>query len=83
MIIKYFSFSVSIVFVSFIVGMIITALIRKTNFYNKELSTLNFVKSEMINKIIGVGIVKWIVKWIVGGADHLIHSFRQLVTNLY
>ena len=62
MIIKYFSFSVSIVFVSFIVGMIITALIRKTNFYNKELSTLNFVKSEMINKIIGVGIVKWIVK---------------------
>ena len=62
MIFKYLSFSISIVFLSFIVGMIITALIRKTNFYNTTLSNLNFIKSEMINKIIGVGIVKWIVK---------------------
>ena len=62
MIFKYLSFSISIVFLSFIVGMIITALIRKTNFYNTTLSNLNFIKSEMINKIIGVGIIKWIVK---------------------
>ena len=39
-----------------------TALIRKTNFYHTTLSNLNFVKNEMTNKIIGVGIVKWIVK---------------------
>lgn len=62
MIFKYLSFSISIVFLSFIVGMIITALIRKTNFYNTTLSNLNFIKSEMINKIIGVRIIKWIVK---------------------
>nr|WP_284698671.1 hypothetical protein [Flavobacterium lacisediminis] len=42
--------------------MILTVLIRKTNFYNSILSNLNFVKSDKTNKIIGVGIVKWIVK---------------------
>ena len=62
MIFKYLSFSFSIVFLSFIVGMILTASIRKTNFYNKKLSNLNFIKNEMTNKIIGVGVVKWIVK---------------------
>ncbi len=62
MIFKYFAFSISIVFMSFIVGMIMTALIRKTKFYNEKLSHLNFIKSEIINKFIGVGVVKWIVK---------------------
>lgn len=62
MIFKYLSFSISIVFLSFIIGMIMTALIRKTNFYNQKLSNLNFVKNEITNKIIGVGIIKWIVK---------------------
>jgi endonuclease III-like uncharacterized protein len=42
--------------------MIITALIRKTSFYNQKLSNLNFIKSELTNKCIGVGAVKWIVK---------------------
>ena len=51
------------VFISWIVGMIITALVRKTNFYNGQLSNLNFIESEILNKIIGVGIVKWIVKY--------------------
>lgn len=62
MIFKYLSFSISIVFLSFIVGMIMTALFRKTNFYKVKLSNLNFIKNETTNKIIGVGIVKWIVK---------------------
>lgn len=61
-ILKYFSFSISIVFLSFIAGMIFTTSICKTNFYNKELSNLNFIKNELTNIIIGVGAVKWIVK---------------------
>lgn len=62
MIFKYLSFSISIVFLSFIVGMILTALIRKTNFYNNQLSNLNFIKSENTNKIIGILFIKWIVR---------------------
>lgn len=62
MIIKHLSFSISMVFLSFIVGMILTASIRKTNFYHSILSNLNFVKNEKTNKMIGVSLVKWIVK---------------------
>lgn len=62
MLIRYITFSVSIVFISFIVGMIMTALIRNTNFYKTRLSNLNFVKSDIINQMLGVGLVKWIVK---------------------
>ena len=39
-----------------------TALIRKTDFYQKTLSNLNFIKSDLLNNLIGVGLVKWIVK---------------------
>ena len=39
-----------------------TALIRTTAFYEKRLSNLNFIKSDLANTIIGVGVVKWIVK---------------------
>lgn len=62
MIIKYLSFSISITFISFIVGMILTACIKKSHFYNNQLSNLNFVSSDLTNKFIGVGIIKWIVK---------------------
>lgn len=62
MIIKYLSFSISITFISFIVGMILTASIKKSHFYNNQLSNLNFVSSDLTNKFIGVGIIKWIVK---------------------
>jgi hypothetical protein len=62
MIFYYLSFSFFIVFLSFIVGMIMTTLFRKTNFYKGKLSNLNFIKNETTNQIIGVGIVKWIVK---------------------
>ncbi|QHS57922.1 hypothetical protein GWR56_09995 [Mucilaginibacter sp. 14171R-50] len=57
---KYISFSIAITFISFIVGMVINAILKKTSLYNK-LSDLNFIKNDKRNKWIGVGIVRWIV----------------------
>lgn len=62
MIFKYLSFSLALIFISFIVGMIVNSFLKKTSFYNNQLSILNFIKSEKTNRWIGVGIVKWIVK---------------------
>ena len=62
MIYLYFSVSISIIFLSFIIGMIIHTILKKTEFYKNHLVNLNFVESENINKYIGVEIVKWIVK---------------------
>lgn len=42
--------------------MIINAVLRKAEFYNKNLSNLNFINSKNLNKFIGLGIFKWIVK---------------------
>ncbi|WP_167397992.1 glycosyl-4,4'-diaponeurosporenoate acyltransferase CrtO family protein [Pedobacter paludis] len=62
MIVKYLTFGISITFISWIVGMIINAFLIKTTFYDKNLTSLNFIKSKKLNKRIGIGIVKWIVK---------------------
>jgi hypothetical protein len=62
MIVQHITYSISIVFISFVVGMILTSLISKTNIYKTTLSNLNFINSDFINKIIGVEIVQWIVK---------------------
>lgn len=62
MILKYLSFGISLIFISFIVGMVMTSIIGKTVFYNKILANFNLIKSEVLNKIIGIGVVKWIVK---------------------
>ena len=62
MIYKYIKFSISISIISWIVGMIINAFLKKTAFYKKHLSNLNFIKSKFLNKIIGVFVFKWIVK---------------------
>lgn len=59
---KYLSFSIAITFISFIVGMAVNAVLKKTNFYNNKLAYLNFIKSEKLNKWFGVDIVKWVVK---------------------
>ena len=59
---KYLSFSIAIAFISFIVGMTLNAIVKRTDAYNNKLSNLNFVKSEKLNGWIGVGFVKWIVK---------------------
>lgn len=37
-------------------------LLKKTKFYDNELSNLNFVKSEKLNQWLGVDLVKWMVK---------------------
>ena len=62
MMILYFSFSISITFISWIVGMIVNELLKKSTFYKQHLSNLNFVKNDLFNKIIGIYIFKWIVK---------------------
>lgn len=58
---KYIVFSISIAFISWIVGMILNALIKNQPFYN-NISNLNFIKSKTLNKRIGIGVFKWIVK---------------------
>lgn len=61
MIIKYFTFSVSITIISWIVGMIITAILARTPSY-KNLSSLNFIPGARANKVIGIDAFRWIVK---------------------
>ena len=60
MITHYIEFSISITFISWFVGMIFGAILKKTKLIN-DLSFLNFIKSKDINKKIGIGIFKWIV----------------------
>jgi Glycosyl-4,4'-diaponeurosporenoate acyltransferase len=55
------SFSVSIMFFSFIVGVAGNTLLKKAKFYSNELSNLNFIKSHTLNKWLGVDIVRWAV----------------------
>ena len=59
--IKYFTFSFSIAFISWIVGMIITALLSGINFYRNGLANLNFIKNEKVNGLIGLTLFKWII----------------------
>lgn len=61
MITHYISFSISITFISWIVGMIGNGVLIKMEYY-KNLSNLNFIKNETINKRIGLGAFKWFVK---------------------
>lgn len=61
MLISYFFYSVSIAFVSFVVGMGVSSRVINTRFYTR-LSNLNVVKNERINQMIGLGIVKWVVR---------------------
>lgn len=59
--IKYFTFSFSIVFISWIVGMIVSAFLSKTDFYQKRLLSLNFIKDEQVNNLLGLQAFKWII----------------------
>jgi hypothetical protein len=59
--IKYFSFSLSIAFISWIIGMIVTVLLSKTYCYRHTLSNLNFIKDETLNAMIGLELFKWII----------------------
>ena len=42
--------------------MMIGAVVRRTEYYNNNLSNLNFVRKEKLNRILGLNIFKWIVK---------------------
>ena len=63
--IKYLTFAISIAFISWIVGMLISAMLSKTSFITKNMSQLNFIRSEKLNNVIGLNYFKWII----------IHSF--------
>jgi hypothetical protein len=59
--IKYFTFSLSIAFISWIIGMIISALIPKKGVFYQRLLSLNFIKNEKVNDAIGLRAFKWII----------------------
>lgn len=65
MTIRYFilglTLGISLSFISWIIGMIINAILVKTEYY-KKISNLNFITSKIINKRIGIENFKWIVK---------------------
>lgn len=65
MIVKYFIFSFSIAVISWIIGMGITLLVWRKGNHQQRLSNLNFIKSEKVNRLIGLNFYKWII----------IHSF--------
>lgn len=56
-----FTFGISMAFISWIVGMLLNAMLVKTNYY-KTLSHLNFIESRSLNKAIGIKYFRWIVK---------------------
>ena len=56
-----FTFGISMSFISWIVGMILNAILMKTAYYD-NISHLNFVRSKNLNKKIGLKPFKWIVK---------------------
>lgn len=60
-IVQFLVFGISIAFISWMVGMILNALIKNKPYYT-NLSNLNFIKRDKLNKIIGLGLFKWIVK---------------------
>lgn len=59
---KYISFAISIAVISWVVGMAINTIVRKTEFYSRNLSSLNFIKSNRLNRTIGIDVFRWIVK---------------------
>ncbi|WP_343523659.1 hypothetical protein [Pedobacter sp.] len=59
--VKYFTFSLSIAFISWMVGMVINAFLSKTTFYQERLSKLNFIQNEHINRWLGLTPFKWII----------------------
>ncbi len=55
------TFGTSISVVSWMIGIIFNGIFGKTEFYYK-FSNLNFIESKSLNKKIGMGYFKWIVK---------------------
>lgn len=62
MTLKYIIFSISVGFISWIVGMLVNAFLIKTKFYQKNLTCLNFIRSRKINRLIGIDLTRKIIK---------------------
>lgn len=60
--IKYLTFSLSITFISWIVGIMINAVLLKTAFYHQYLSNLMIIKNENISNKIGLKPFKWLIQ---------------------
>lgn len=58
---QYLKFGISISIISWMVGMAVHALIKNRPLY-ANLSNFNFIRSKRINKWLGVGVFKWVVK---------------------
>lgn len=61
MIIQQFFYSISITFGSWLLGAAVNVVLQKGAFYEK-LTDLQFIKNDTINKRIGLGAFKWVVK---------------------
>lgn len=59
-ILKLFLNAVAINMGSWLLGLILAGLFRNTGFY-RSLSNLNFIKNETVNKLMGIGVCRWIV----------------------
>ena len=56
----YLKFSISIAFISWLVGMILNSLVKDRPVYS-NLSNLDFIKKETLTKILGLDLFKWVV----------------------
>lgn len=56
----YFFYSISIIFLSMTVGVLLNDFLKKKEIY-KKLSDLRFIKSSRINKLIGLNFFKWMM----------------------
>lgn len=65
MLLKYLTFSLAISTLSWMVGIIGNALLMRTASYGRYLSHLNFLPSDELNRLIGLGHFKWVVKYTV------------------
>jgi Glycosyl-4,4'-diaponeurosporenoate acyltransferase len=59
--VKYLTFGISVSVISWLVGIIFNGLLVKTKHYNR-VSNLNFISNENVNRAIGIGYFKWVVK---------------------
>ena len=57
----YFTSSLALAYVSWLVGMLVNSWLQKTSYYQKW-SNLNFITSKPVNRYLGLSGFKWIVK---------------------
>lgn len=62
MFLKYLTFSLAICAISWTVGIIGNVLLRRTAFYTRHLSHLNFLPHARLNRAIGIDLCRWVIK---------------------